>query len=82
MKIYLKSRVVKQLARIPAPVKKLIIRKIETLAKNLYPTGFQKLTRREGFRVRVGDYSILYGIGKKKKEVTILSVAHRREAYK
>lgn len=82
MKLYLKPRVVKQLAKIPTSVRNLIENKMVLLGENPFPSGSKKLFAREGYRIRVGDYRVLYTIDKKKKEVTILSVAHRKEAYK
>lgn len=60
----------------------VLIHRIEELEKRPYPQGVKKLTNRPGWRVRVGDYRILYTIDEKKKELTILSVAHRKDVYR
>lgn len=82
MKVYLKPRVVKQLTKIPSSFRKLIENKIVFLGENPFPSGSNKLSAREGFRIRVGDYRILYTVNLKEKELIILSVAHRKEAYR
>lgn len=46
------------------------------------PVGTQKLTADEGYRVRVGDYRILYRIDDRAKTVYIYRVKHRRDAYR
>ena len=55
---------------------------IETLANNTRPFGAIKLTQENGYRIRIGDCSILYRISDKPKEVIIYRVKHRKEAYR
>jgi mRNA interferase RelE/StbE len=52
------------------------------LATNPRPTGCMKLTGREGWRIRVGDYRILYTINDDARLVTVVDVGHRREIYR
>lgn len=82
MKVFLKPRVLKQLRKIPISYRKLIEIRLEQLEKNPYPAGTKKLEAREGYRLRIGDYRVLYTLDSKLNEILILSVAHRREAYK
>ena len=82
MKIYLSSKADKQLSKLPVKMHDLLINKIETLSKNPFPSQSKKLTNRKGYRIRMGEYRILYSVEIKYKEITILSVAHRREAYR
>ena len=56
--------------------------KILPLASNPRPFGSKKLTMDEGYRIRCGDFRILYRIDDVSKEVTIYRVKHRREAYR
>ena len=46
------------------------------------PFGCQKLTREEGYRIRAGDFRILYRIDDPAKEVIIYRIKHRKEAYR
>ena len=82
MKIYLTTKVDKQLKKLPRRMHDLLVSKIEELATLPMPVSSSKLVGRDGYRVRIGDYRILYTFDTKKKEITVLSVAHRREAYK
>ena len=41
----------------------------------------KKLTDQEGYRVRIGNYRILYTLNLKEKEVYVKSIAHRKDAY-
>ncbi len=58
-----------------------IIRKIRALAGDPRPPGCLKLTDQEGFRLRVGDYRILYRVDASLKRIYIYRVRHRKDAY-
>ena len=57
-------------------------KKILSLAGNPRPFGCQKLTNEGGYRVRMGNFRILYRIDDSAKEVIIYRIKHRREAYR
>lgn len=59
-----------------------IARRIQVLAENPRPSGCKKLTGQDGYRVRQGDYRILYEVDDANRAVTIVKVRHRREAYR
>ncbi|MBI4226492.1 type II toxin-antitoxin system RelE/ParE family toxin [Candidatus Roizmanbacteria bacterium] len=82
MKIFLTSKADKQLKKLPPKMYEVILEKIELLGTNPFPTGSKKLIDREGWRIRIGDYRILYTVEYKKGELTVLSIAHRKEAYR
>ena len=57
--------------------------RIETLADNPRPPGTVKLTAEDNlYRVRVGDYRIVYRIEDKRLVVLIVRIGHRREVYR
>jgi len=60
--------------------------KLETamlqLGDNPRPNGVDKLTNRDAYRIRVGDYRIIYTIRDKILLVTVIDTGHRREIYK
>ena len=80
MHVFLSSKASRQLRKLPVPMHKLLIERIEQLGDDPLRAHAIKLASRNGWRIRVGDYRILYTIDRKKNEVTILSVAHRRDA--
>ncbi len=55
---------------------------ILALADNPRPSGCTRLKGREEWRVRVGDYRIVYAIDDDRRLVEILKVAHRRDVYR
>ncbi len=72
----------KDLERLDATVVNRIFPKIEALAKNPRPPGCLKLKGSgDLWRIRVGDYRVLYSINDAAEVVDISAVRHRREAY-
>lgn len=59
-----------------------IKKKILTLSENPRPFGSKKLTADEGYRLRSGDFRVIYRINDAAKEVIIYRVKHRKEAYR
>lgn len=55
---------------------------IRTLAKNPRPTGCRKLSSDEGYRIRIGDYRIVYRVEDEEKKVFVYRVRHHRDAYR
>ena len=81
--IELRPAALRDLKRLPKEVLDRVSRKINSLADNPRPPGVEKLSGSEdSYRVRVGDYRILYGIRDAVLLVIIVRVRHRREAYR
>ncbi|MDH5186494.1 MAG: type II toxin-antitoxin system RelE/ParE family toxin [candidate division WOR-3 bacterium] len=80
--LYLESRAEKDLRRLNAIDFKRIIRRIKILALDPRPKGCCKLVDSENdWRIRIGNYRVIYEIDEKVKEVRIMRVRHRREVY-
>lgn len=82
MIIFLSSKAERQLKKTPGKMSDYLLSRIKYLSDNPYSSGCKKLINREGWRLRVGDYRILYTVDNKKKELTILSLGLRKEIYK
>ncbi|HEC56822.1 MAG TPA: type II toxin-antitoxin system RelE/ParE family toxin [Candidatus Syntrophoarchaeum butanivorans] len=80
--VYLKKSAEKELKDLPEDVHDRIVKQLLALKGDPRPRGSKKLRGREGYRIRVGDYRILYVIDESKKMVEIVSVAHRRKIYR
>ena len=76
------KRVEKQIRALAEPAKRRVVDCIASLAFNPRPAVATKLTSREEYRLRVGDYRILYLIEDVRVIVTIAQVKHRREVYR
>lgn len=51
------------------------------LAGNPRPAGCKKLVGREGWRIKAGDYRVIYEIDDAQKQITVLHIGHRRDVY-
>jgi len=71
----------KELDNLPSTVYNRLSKRIISLGDKPRPVGVKKLSGREEYRLRVGDYRILYIIDDKNRTITILAVGHRREVY-
>jgi mRNA interferase RelE/StbE len=78
-----KASVEKDLRKVPKDRLPVILEKIEELAEVPLPSDSKKLSGAEHlYRVRVGDYRIIYEVVHKTKTVTIFYVRNRRSAYR
>jgi mRNA interferase RelE/StbE len=76
-------RAERDLARLPEAVRSRIVARIRLLASDPRPHGTKKLSGEEDFyRVRVGDYRIVYEIQDKRLVVLVAKVGHRRAVYR
>lgn len=72
----------KELEDLPNNVLARVLRKMESLSENPRPAGCKKLKGyRDLWRIRVGDWRILYIIYDGAKLVSVTRIAHRREVY-
>lgn len=73
----------KQLNSIPKADLKKIVNRIEKLKINPFPEGSEKLSEIEGcYRIRQGDYRIIYTVKNGELIILILKIGHRREVYR
>jgi mRNA interferase RelE/StbE len=81
--VYVERTAESDLKRLPTNTFQRIIFQIRTLAENPRPSGCRKLTgSKNNWRIRIGDYRILYEIDERAKAVRIMRVRHRREVYR
>jgi mRNA interferase RelE/StbE len=82
-KVVPKPSVEKDLRLLPKSTIARVIKQIDKLADNPFPRGTAKLEGGEElYRIRVGDYRVIYGVDGAAKVVTIHHVRHRREVYR
>ena len=73
----------RDLRRLPQDLFKRIIPHIKKLKDNPRPDGCRKISGSENdWRIRIGDYRVIYEIDDKGKVVRIIKVRHRKESYK
>jgi len=81
-KILIKSSAAKELDKIPQKDIKRITNKILALATNPRPSGCEKLSAQERYRVRQGNYRIVYSIDDIELMVSVVKIGHRRDVYR
>ena len=77
-----RSSVAKDLRPIPKSDVERILRRIDQLADNPRVFGAEKLSDQEKYRVRQGNYRIIYEIQDDVLIVVVVQVGHRREVYR
>lgn len=80
--VEIKRSAEREMDRLPATIHERVSGKILALETNPRPAGSRKLRGGEGYRLRVGDYRVLYTIDDQEQRIFVYSVAHRREAYR
>jgi len=80
-KLRIEKAVVKSLEKINEPYYSKIKTAILKLAKNPRPAGYKKLKGRNGFRIRVADYRIIYDIFDDVLQVDVIDLGHRKDIY-
>lgn len=78
-----KPAATKEIEALPDNALSRVIRKVESLAQTPRPAGCKKLKGyKDQWRVRVGDWRVVYIIDDEAKLVSVTRVAHRSEVYK
>lgn len=75
-------RAQKEMASLPSDTFDRIRQALRRLSNVPRPAGCVKLIGREGWRIRVGNYQVLYEIDDTRRCVTIFHVGHRRDVYR
>jgi mRNA interferase RelE/StbE len=73
----------KQIARLPSPIRRRVYEALDGLCENPRPRGCVKLEGGEDlWRIRVGDYRVIYTIEDDVLVVLVVRVAHRKDVYR
>ena len=80
--VILPRSVQKQLARLDAGVAGRIEDALLELENHPRPAGVKKLKGRDGWRIRVGDYRVIYEIHDRILQIIVIQIGHRRDVYR
>ena len=72
----------KELDRLPEDVVQKILSRLAGLETNPRPADVKKLKGRDAWRIRVGDYRVIYEIHDRVLQILVITVGHRREIYR
>jgi len=79
--ITIKPSALKELEDVPKKIAQQIVKRIGHMGSNPRPIGCQKLSGQERYRIRQGDYRIIYGINDSTKAIDVIKIGHRRKVY-
>jgi mRNA interferase RelE/StbE len=80
--LFLKRSAAKELEAVAAKDRRRLVDRIRALATEPRPPGLEKLSGAEKFRVRQGDYRVLYTIDDATRTVVVVKIGHRRDVYR
>ncbi|MFC4755413.1 type II toxin-antitoxin system RelE family toxin [Dietzia aurantiaca] len=76
------SAAARQVRKLPRPARDRVLEAIEDLGDDPRPHGAKKLVgERTAWRIRIGDYRVLYDVFDSELTVSVVRAAHRREVY-
>ena len=81
-RILVRKTAADELARIPKKDLRRLVERIRSLGEEPRPYGCQKLSAQERYRIRQGDYRIVYSADDTGRTVEIFKVGHRSEIYR
>ena len=82
-RVDLTAAAARQIKKLPRPARDRVLDAIEDLAEDPRPHGARKLVgEQHAWRVRVGDYRVIYDVLDTELTVTVVRTAHRREVYR
>lgn len=79
--IVLSKKAQKQLDKLPNRIVEPILTAISSLEENPHPNGYKKLKGREAYRIRTGDYRIIYSVFDDELIVDVITLGHRKDIY-
>jgi mRNA interferase RelE/StbE len=80
--VILSKSVQKQLDRLPDEIANRILERFIELETNPRPADVKKLKGRDAWRIRIGDYRVIYEIHDRVLQVIVITIGHRREVYR
>jgi mRNA interferase RelE/StbE len=81
-KVELRRRAQRTLDRLPQTDFGAVVEAVKELAQAPRPRGMEKVKTTDLWRIRQGDYRIIYTIDDNRRLVTVVRIGHRREIYR
>ncbi len=82
-RVIISDKAERALTRLDRPIQIRIVKAIDELAKDpRYKTNIKKLTGSELYRLRIGDYRVIYSEDSRTKIIKIISMGHRKDVYR
>lgn len=81
-KVLIKRSAAKEIEDLPLRDRRRVVSRIESLGTEPRPHGCEKLSGQDRYRIRQGDWRILYEIDDREESVMIVKIGHRRDVYR
>jgi mRNA interferase RelE/StbE len=81
-KVFIRASASRELAAIPKKSLQKIVCRIQSLEENPRPVGCEKLSAQERYRLRQGNYRIVYSIQDQEQTIHVVKIGHRKEVYR
>lgn len=81
-KILIDKKASKFLEGLSEPYSSSIIKAINSLSYNPHPYGYIKLKGEEAYRIRIGNYRVIYEVNENILTISIVKIGHRKDVYK
>lgn len=81
-RVEVKKPAAKEVEALPLKERRRIVERIRALGDDPRPSSSKKLSGREAYRLRQGDYRIIYTVSDDDRLVVVFAVSHRRDAYR
>jgi mRNA interferase RelE/StbE len=81
-RLLIKPSAAKELEGLPLKDRRRVATRLQRLASDPRPTGAEKLSGQDKYRLRQGDYRVLYSVDAAALTVVIVKIGHRREVYR
>lgn len=81
-RVFIKASAAKELEAVPAKDRRRLATKIKALGSNPRPPGCEKLSGLDRYRIRQGNYRVLYEIQGEVLIVLVVKVGHRKDVYR
>lgn len=80
--LVIKKSAERELRALPKQDLRRVTERLQGLSRNPRSLGCEKLSGRDQYRIRQGDYRIVYAIDDAARVVTLVKIGHRREVYR
>jgi len=81
-KVELRRRVRQSLDKLPEKDHRVVITALESLEQEPRPRGVEKIRGTELWRIRKGDYRVIYYINDQEQTIAVVRIGHRRDVYR
>jgi mRNA interferase RelE/StbE len=80
--LLVKKSAEKELRALPRPDLERVVRRIKALAGDPRPRDCRKLSGEERYRIRQGDWRVVYAVDEERRVVEIVKIGHRKDVYR